>query len=511
MTRLYTSATLPWAMQIWTKLTLGFALTAITVVGAYGAYQLAQERLDLRRAAEGDLRLVGAALQAALANSLGNKATADVREILDVVKRRDPSVDVLLLDPAGAVTAGFWSNSEQDGTVRRLVLDAQTASRSLVRFEGPDGLLYVMGAFPIRDDDGSNLGTLALIRSLEGLREDLSSETRTTVASLVTLVVGLAGAGWLLALVYVRRPLLALVGALRGVRSGDLAAKAAAGRPDEIGLAVTEFNALVDDLAEARERLTAEAEAREAMEASLRRADKLVTVGQVSAGLAHEIGSPLQILNGRARALAARAELPADVRPIAQILMNESDRITRIVEQLLTFSRYSAPCMTEVNLETPVRDIVEFFGSEARRQEVRLEFEGDTSLAVATVDIGQIQQVVMNLLSNALRATKRGGRVHVMLNGSSFVVDGDKWRPSISLVVEDTGDGIREDVLPHIFEPFFTTRAEVGGTGLGLAVVKSIIDLHVGAIAVTTRPGEGTRFTVHFPVSNSALATGAVA
>ena len=252
--------------------------------------------------------------------------------------------------------------------------------------------------------------------------------------------------------------------------------------------------------------------AREVLEMNLRRADRLVTVGQLSAGLAHEIGSPLQILNGRARALAARAELPADVRRIAEILANEADRVTRIVEQLLTFSRRSAPRSTSARLEGPVGDIVELFEANARRQKVTLEFECDPALPAATVDVGQVQQVVINLLSNAVRAASPGGRVRVLLKPSSFfAADAGASRPSVSLIVEDTGGGIPPDLLPRIFEPFFTTQAEAGGTGLGLAVVKSIVESHGGTIAVNSRAEEGTRFTVHFPVTHPAAGVQGIA
>src|SRR5262249_41265497 len=159
----------------------------------------------------------------------------------------------------------------------------------------------------------------------------------------------------------VRRPLRGLVHTMRAVRAGDLSAKASFHHADELGAAVTEFNAMMGDLLEARRRLIAEVEAREALETSLQRTDKLAAVGQLSAGLAHEIGSPLQVLNGRARALAARTDVPADVRRTAEILASESDRITRIVEQLLTFSRQTVPLIAETDLTAPVRDIVEFF------------------------------------------------------------------------------------------------------------------------------------------------------
>jgi signal transduction histidine kinase len=497
-------------VQIWTKLTLGFTLTAITIVGAYGASQLVDERQDLRRAADAELQLIGAAVQVALADSLGDQRLADAREMLNVVRRRGPSVNVLFLDPAGVLTVGSWSNPEEEDAVRRLVLDAQGASRSLVSFEGPGGLSHAVGAFPIRADDGSNLGTVALIRSLEALREDLASETRATVLSLLTIVGAFAGAGWLLALVYVRRPLLALVEALRAVRSGSVAARVPFRRPDEIGLAIAEFNALVDDLAEARTRLTMETEARAAMEANLQRADKLVTIGQLSAGLAHEIGSPLQILNGRARALAARADLHPDVRRTTDILVKESDRIARIVEHLLMFSRRSSSRVGEAHLREPVRDIIDLFSTEASRHQVRLEFDCDDRVPLATVDVDQVQQVVMNLLRNAVRAAGRGGFVRVELRAASMTDGSGGTRPAVLLVVEDTGDGISPEFVPRLFEPFFTTHAEAGGTGLGLAVVKSIVDSFGGVIAVTTRAGEGARFSIHFPAHAPALAGSAI-
>jgi len=120
--------------------------------------------------------------------------------------------------------------------------------------------------------------------------------------------------------------------------------------------------------------------------------------------------------------------------------------------------------------------------------------------------------VTLNLLSSAFRATPRGGRVRLTLAASSFKAsDGLHENPSVSLVVDDTGCGIPDELIGHIFEPFFTTWAEAGGAGLGLAVVKSIVDEHGGAIAVSTEENAGTRFTVHFPVTGAARAQGVVA
>jgi two-component system, NtrC family, sensor histidine kinase HydH len=498
------------AVQVWTKLTLGFALTGTLIIGAYGIHQLRQEERDLRDAAERELRLLGEAVSVAAGNALRDRQQEDLHEILEAVKLRDPSTDVIVFDPSGDMIASRGTRATEQ-LARGTAAEARAASRTVVQFEGPGGLAHLIGAFPIRDDDGSGLGVLVIVRPTDALRLDLAAETRATALSLLTLLAGVAAAGWVLSTIYVRRPLLALVRTMRAVRSGDLSARAAVHASDELGAAVGEFNTMVDELLETRQRLSAEAESRVALEASLQRADKLVTVGQLSAGLAHEIGSPLQIVNGRARALAAKTDLPEDVHRTAEILARESDRITHIVEQLLTFSRRSVPSMADIDVAGPVRDIIELFEPEARRQDVRLDFAQAESLPTANADAGQVQQVVMNLLSNAVHATPRGGQVRVALEPSSFALPDGSVQAAVSLVVEDTGEGIPEEVLPYIFEPFFTTRRQGDGTGLGLAVVRSIVESHGGTLTVVSHPGAGTKVTAQFPTSRAARAGGRVA
>ena len=497
-------------VQIWTKLAIGFTATAILIVGLYGAYQLLNEQADLRDAAEQDLRLMGTTVQVAVANALRDRQAADVDAILSAVRQRDASLEMQVFDNNDAVIAGSRDNGEIGESVRQTMRDAQATSHGVIRFEGRTGLLHIVGAFPIRDAAGLNVGTVVFVRPLNELRRDLTAELRSAILSLVTLVIGLAIAGWFLASMYVRGPVLDLVRAMQAVRAGDLSAKASFRRADELGRAAEEFNAMMSDLVDARARLIAAIAARDALELRLQRADKLVTVGQLSAGLAHEIGQPLQVLNGRARALAGRTDVPAEVRRNAEILARESDRITRIVEQLLSFSRQTVPTRTQTHLETPIRHIVELFEVEASRHDVTIELHSSDLLPSANVDVDQVQQVVMNLLSNAVRATPPGGRVRVSVDASSFARATDVPHPSVALVVEDTGEGIPEALLPRIFEPFFTTRSQIGGTGLGLAVVKAIVDAHGGTIAVESQASRGTRVIVHFPVTAS-MAGGLVA
>jgi len=481
-------------VQIWTKLTLGFGITATAIAGGYGAYQVYQEGMDLRSVAERDLRLVGSVATIAVAESQKGGAPPDLRAVMAAVRPLDPSVELLVLDESGAAVASSPGSHWEPAASSRLAAEARRRGEPIMRFEGPAGLTRLTGAFPIRTGGG----TLEMVKSLDYARADLASETRGTALSLLALVVGLCVAGWLLASLQVRRPLEALVREMRASRTGERSS-AIPIRRDEIGAVVSEFNVLMSHLADARRRLIEEAEAREALETKLEHANRLVTVGQLSAGLAHEIGSPLQILNGRARALAARGDLPGDVRRTAQILSNESDRIARIVEQLLTFSRRSAPCKVDSVLSGPVREVAELFLPEARRHGIHLEVDCDGGLPPVRADVGQVQQIVMNLLSNAIRATPPNGRVRVVLGPDGDAPAAAGAARGIRLVVEDTGPGIPDGIRAHIFEPFFTSHASAGGTGLGLSIVKSIVDAHGGSIEVSGGDGGCSRFVVLLP------------
>ena len=254
------------------------------------------------------------------------------------------------------------------------------------------------------------------------------------------------------------------------------------------------------DLEETRRDLAAETESRRALQQGLQRIDKLVTVGQLSAGLAHEIGSPLQVLNGRARAILDRADASPEVKRQAQIIVTQSDRVTHIVQQLLTFARRSTPRMIEADVRDAIMAVIDLLGLEARKRQITLEFLCDSDLPVARVDPDRIQQITLNLVNNALKATKAGGVIRVSLGASHFRhanTSGD--RPSVRLLIEDDGIGMDQRAVAHAFDPFFTTWPDSQGTGLGLAVVKAIVDDHGGTITLHSAAEVGTRVEVHLP------------
>ncbi|AEI63735.1 sensor histidine kinase [Corallococcus macrosporus] len=498
-------------VRISTKLGLGLTLTSAVILGSYGYSQLRKEEHDLRTATEQATRLLATALQVAMENALRDGQAADVDEILESLEHRDPTVDVFVFNAQGVPVVRSPGSSKTLHLVEDASRQVLKAPHALTHFAGPEKLSHLIVVLPLSSDDGgAAAGALTVLKPLDGLRQDLESTTRATVLSVLTLIAGISVVGWLLLMLYLQQPLERVVRAMRAVRGGDFTATVTAGGDDEVGEVVQAFNGMVKELGEARQRLSAEAESRRALEAGLRRVDKLAAVGQLSAGLAHEIGSPLLILNGRAQGLAARAELPEDVRRNARILVEQSERIERIVRQLLDLARRKPSRLEPLDALAPVRAVVELLAFDARKRDVRLAFHCEQPLPHVLADGDGLQQVALNLLTNALRATPRGGEVRVTLSPSTFQpAPGLRERRGVRLSVEDTGVGMEEAALERVFEPFFTTWSAHGGTGLGLPVVKAIIAEHGGAVTVASRAGQGTHFAVHIP-SEKEEGTGAV-
>jgi len=496
-----------WAVRLATKLTVGLILTTSAVLGTYGYRQVQKEEAELRRTTVDGVRLLGTAVEVAVENAVRDQQIADVQEILESLALRDPAVHAFVFDASGEASSPLGDDASL-AVAGAAVREAGTSGQTLVRIEdGADPPLLV-GAFPLRSDQGVYIGALAIVRPLAELEQHLADTSGTILGSIATLLAALSVIGSLLVVVYVRRPLRRLVIALRSVRSGNLDATVDASRRDELGEVAAEFNATVRELAETRRRLAAETESRESLEAGLRRVDKMVTIGQLSAGLAHEIGSPLQVLNGRARALASRRELAPDVHRAVTILVEQSDRIARIVEQLVHFARRRPTCWSEVDLTTTIRPVCELLEPEARKRGIRLELAEDGAPPAVIGDADKVQQVALNLLKNALQATPRGGTVRLRLSAAPRR---GADAPDALITVDDSGAGVDAASADAIFEPFFTTRPADGGTGLGLAIVKSIVTEHGGSVAVGRGPLGGACFTVRIPAASEIAARGLVA
>ncbi len=228
----------------------------------------------------------------------------------------------------------------------------------------------------------------------------------------------------------------------------------------------------------------------------LRHADRLATIGQLAAGIAHELNEPLESIIGfsqlakKSEGLSPQAEKDVD-RIVAAAL-----HAREVIRKLMTFARQRTPARVAISLNHVIEDGLEFLESRCSRSGVTLTRILAPHLPDVIADPVQIHQSLVNLVVNAIQAMPFGGRLTVR------TMCGERY---VSLSVEDTGIGMDEDTLKKIFTPFYTTKGEGEGTGLGLSVVQGIVAAHGGSIRVESEPGKGTRFEIRFPSSRDPL------
>lgn len=487
------------------KLSLVLIAGGFVIFGAYGVYELSSERNGLRRSVEQETMLLGRSLQAAVENALRDRQLADIEEAIRHLNRIDPTINILIYDPMDRLITAVHASQPPDPLSRNAREAAMHSREAVFAFHPPNKSTHAVLALPLTDDNGVLLGGLLVVRPLLDMRRALGDLQQGIIITVLLFILTTTVLGLVAGAVYINRPLGRMAAAMEEVRAGNLQSEVPIDRKDEMGAIAAEFNAMVTELREARHRLEEEAASRHRLQHALQEADKLIAIGQLSAGLAHEIGSPLQVLKGRARTLLTREHDAAEVRRIAEILVSQTDRLTRIVEQLLRFTRRRPASLSRSDLRLAVNNVLDLMQYEAHRRNVSLTLTGAEMLPPLWVETDEIQQITLNLIANALTATPRGGRVTMHIEESKLPSrNGGGEVPAVLLVVMDTGCGISADVRERLFEPFFTTRAAEGGTGLGLAVVKSLVTEHGGAIVVESEAGVGSRFSVSLPVYHSA-------
>jgi PAS domain S-box-containing protein len=220
--------------------------------------------------------------------------------------------------------------------------------------------------------------------------------------------------------------------------------------------------------------------------------ERLAALGELSAIVAHEVRNPLGVIFNSLGSLRRLVHPTGDAKMLLEIVQEEADRLNRIVGDLLDFARPALPQLRPERLERVLEDAVA--AAIAPASNVVVEQDVAPDLPTVPVDARMVRQAVLNVALNAVQAMPRGGRIAVRTRAVGDAVE---------VAIEDSGSGIPEDVRSRIFEPFFTTKAT--GTGLGLAVVKRIVEGHGGDVQVESRPGAGTRVTLRFPLSHPAV------
>ncbi|HLL24912.1 MAG TPA: ATP-binding protein, partial [Kofleriaceae bacterium] len=302
----------------------------------------------------------------------------------------------------------------------------------------------------------------------------------------------------------VSRPITKLLRGIDDVAKGDLSHVILSEHDDEIGAIATRFNEMTFSLRESRGETQRQNEAKLALEQRLGQTEKLATLGQLAAEIAHEVGTPLNVIAGRARSIQKKARDPEAVEKNAAIVAEQTARITRIIQRLLDFTRrkVGAPENAAVNLNELCLTTMELLAGQFSSAKVKTRLERAEGLPRLGGDKDRLQQVLINLLLNAVQAMPDGGKLHVETGTTRRTRPGLESGPEqdfVQLVVSDTGVGIPPDIRDKIFDPFYTTKGGQGGTGLGLAVVSGIVKEHDGWIDVEDVDDGGTAFRVYLP------------
>ncbi len=393
--------------------------------------------------------------------------------------------------PAQAIERGPWSDALRQG-------------REVVRIERPtqgpgERVTYV----PVRFG-GTVPGAIRISESL--LEERHFALTTAIHLFLITTMIGVGGVAFsfFFGSRWIVRPMRVLVEHARRIGSGDLTGRAPSRRNDEVGELGREMNQMAAQLEEGRRQLLNETNARIAALDQLRHTDRLATVGTLASGIAHELGTPLNVVSARARLIETGAVESGEIPDSARIIREQGERMTRIIRQLLDFSRKErSPQKTAEDLRGMAEQTLALLAPFARKRNVSLHLEkGKDEPVRARIDLEQIKQVLANLVMNGIQSMPEGGAVTVSIEIRRREPPpevGGGAGPLACVTVSDTGSGISTEAIGRIFDPFYTTKDVGEGTGLGLSVSYGIIREHGGWIEVESEPGMGTTFRFFLP------------
>jgi two-component system NtrC family sensor kinase len=240
-------------------------------------------------------------------------------------------------------------------------------------------------------------------------------------------------------------------------------------------------------------------EDKERLQEQLRHADRLATIGQLSAGVAHELNEPIGGILGFAQLLQKDPGLSDRAKMDIEKIMIASLHAREVIKKLMLFARQMPPQKTRVNLNQIVKDGLYFLESRCAKEGIKVVCQLSSSLPDVTADQSQMTQVLVNIVVNAIQAMPNSGKLTIRTLAS------DKF---VSLIVEDTGMGMEKNITNQIFQPFFTTKDVGVGTGLGLSVVYGIVKSHGGSIDVDSKVGKGTRIQIKLPCTEPTEAKG---
>ena len=493
-----------------TRLVILMMLVLMVLTGVYDYTRLARERARLADQSQQDQRIFAETLALAVRQNVRRGRTTDeLRELLEDILARPGLVGVAIYDPEGHVVAQKVPPGvpalAPDEMVRRTLTTKRPAS-DLIQTDSGRVLRYIQ---PIRWP-GGQAAAIEVRHTLQDTERQFRAAVREGILSRLVILILFVVSVTALTRLSIARPIRALIGAARAVGRGDLIQRIDLKRKDEIGQLAEEFNRMAASLQDAHQEILRQGEERQRLAGELQQAQKLAAVGMLAAEVAHEIGTPLNIVSGRAEILARTVGPDHPERRHLDVILKQTERISGIIRALLDYTRPRRPSL---RLEAPVPIIgrvADLVLERSRRGRVRIALDLPVGLPPVLADTDQLQQLFLNLFLNALDASPEGETVRISVGpdpilpeeGRAAIVRGQVEEPSLAIHVLDAGKGLTAEQLDHVFEPFFSTKSKGQGTGLGLPIVEQIIRAHGGQIEMLSIPGRGTEVIVRLPLAS---------
>ncbi|HSB80284.1 MAG TPA: ATP-binding protein [Candidatus Methylomirabilis sp.] len=487
-----------------TRLILLLLLALTVITGVDEDVRLFRKRERLVEQTRRDERIFAETLALAVQQNVRRGRAPDSLQGLIQNNLAQPDVvGIAIYNPVGEVVAERVAPGLPplipDETVRHALAMRQAASLPV---EGvSSGLRYIQ---PFGWPQGRT-GAIEVRHSLADTEREYRRAIQESILSGLVVLALFVLSGVALTRWSIVRPIRALIAGARAVGRADLAQPIDVRRRDGFGQLAEEFDRMSASLQVAHEE-------RQRLEREVQQAQKLAAVGMLAAEIAHEIGTPLNVISGRAEVLGKTVGPDHSGRRHLDVILQQTERITGTLRALLDYARPRRPSLRAQAVVPILGRVADLLLDRSRRRRVRIELDASAGLPQVLADPDQLQQLFLNLLSNALDASPPGETVRVAVGPVPMLPAGDRAGIvrgkadglTLAIHVLNSGKGLTADQLDHVFEPFFSTKAQGQGTGLGLPIVEQIVRAHRGEIEMLSIPERGTEVIVRLPLASKA-------
>jgi signal transduction histidine kinase len=497
-------------LKLGTRLALYLSLIIILVLSGYGYFHITSRREVLIQSMRLEVRSLAEALKFSLEKISLPRELIYIQELLDSISEPERTLGVIFYHKGKDHLFHSQALTGNNQVFLEFIRQAMEKGQAQENFGTYGGAPVYSYSFGLKDSQGRIIGGVAIVQDISAIQKHIQRATRTIVLYILALIAGTVALVFWVTRKWLNQPMSKMTAGIERLAQGDLEARIDLHGRDELSELAQSFNQMAASLKDAREGLIREGESKLELERTLRETEKLATIGQLASGLAHEIGTPLNIISGRVQLMKRKLEESSGLQKNLDVIFQQTKRITRIIHQLLGFVRKKRPEQVPLDVRPLLESMLEFVGPQIEKQRVRVAKDFSPFVPQVRGDSDLLQQVFLNLILNALHAMPQGGTLRLSAAPQRKVREGleVQERNCLEVRVEDSGAGMEEEVKKNIFRPFFTTKERETGTGLGLTVTLGIIRDHEGWIEVESEVGKGSLFKLYFPALDSVPKTG---